>query len=239
MAKDRLKSLRSQGPDWLPWNKSRSQRILLQTRELFYERVFSNALPRLKIEDRYFPLRNAANYSLLYLIMRVVTELPIRRVLELGCGQTTLLLDDLAQYRELDITSIEHDPVWAERIQGRVRHKITQAPLVARRLRDIECQTYNVAPRELPGPMDLIIADGPPGQAQRSRWGTVEYVETLLQRDFVIIFDDAQRKGEQDTIAAVLKVLDERGVEFAYATTRALKTQYLIAAGALREAAYY
>ena len=239
MNKDPLKPLRSRGPDWLPWNRSRGQRILLQSRELLYERVFSNALPRFQIEDRYFPLRSAANYSLLYLILRVVTELPVRRVLELGCGQTTLLLDDLMRCRALDITTLEHDPVWATRIQGRVTHRVSQAALVERTVHGMACPAYDVAPGDVRGPIDLMIVDGPPGSARRSRWVTLEYVDALLQRDFVIIFDDAQRKGEQETIAAVLDFLNARGVDFACGVTRALRTQFLVAAGSFREAAYY
>lgn len=239
MPKDPLRSLRSRGPGWLPWNRSRGQRILLQSRELLYERVFSNALPRLRIEDRYFPLRSAANYSLLYLILRVVTELPIRRVLELGCGQTTLLLDDLARCRTLDVTSFEQDPVWARRLQDKVAHRVWQVPLVERNVRGVDCHTYDTLPRDLGHPVDLIIVDGPRGRRRNSRWGVLEYVETLLAQDFVIIFDDAQRKGEQDTIAAVLGLLDERGIDVVCATTRALRSQFLIAAGSFREAGYY
>lgn len=234
-----LKSLRSHGPSWLPWNKSRSARILLQSRELLYERIFSNALPRLKIENRYFPIRSAANYSLLYLILRVVTELPVRRVLEFGCGQTTLLLDDLARCRALEVSSIEHDPIWAGRVQKKVAHQVVQAPLVERAIRGVDCRTYDMVPQDLGGPMDLMIVDGPVGRHRRSRWGVLEYVEALLARDFVIIFDDAQRKGEQDTIAAVITLLEGRGIDLAYATTRSLRTQFLIAAGSFREASYY
>lgn len=236
---DPLKSLRSRGPDWLPWNRSRSQRTLLQASELLYERVFSNALPRLQIEDRYFPLRSAANYSLLYLVLRAITELPVHRVLELGCGQTTLLLDDLARRRILDITSIEQDPDWARRIQVKVSHRVWQVPLIERSIRGIACHTYDLNPQDLRGAVHLMIVDGPWGRRRYSRWGALEYVETLLAEDFVIIFDDAQRKGEQDTITAVLALLGGRGIEFACATTRALKTQFLIAGGAFREAAYY
>jgi len=239
MSRGPLKSLRSRGPSWLPWNRSRSQRILLQSRELFYERAFSNALPRLQIENRYYPLRNAANYGLLYLILRIVTELPVRRVLEFGCGQSTLLLDDLARRRALDIASIEHDPVWAARIQGRVTHPVSQAPLVGRIVHGAACQCYDLALAGMRGPVDLLIVDGPPGQPRRSRWGVLEYVDALLQQNFVIIFDDAHRKGEQDTIAAVLELLEARKVEFTCSITRALRTQFLIAAGAYREASYY
>lgn len=239
MTHDLLKSLRVRRPRWLFHGNDRTRRILLQSRELLFERLFSNALPRLKIEHRYFPHRNAANYSLLYLILRVITELPVRRVLELGCGQTTLLLDDLARVRDLEITTVEHDAAWAARMQKQVRHSIIQAPLTLRDVHDTPCQTYDLAPAALGGPMDLIVVDGPVSQRRRSRWGTLEYLDPLLGRDFILLFDDAERRGDQDTIEATLRHLNARGAEIACAVTRARKSQFLIAGGAFREAAYY
>lgn len=239
MTDDPLKSLRPRRPRWLFHSNGRSRRILLQSRELLYERLFSNALPRLGIENRYFPVRSAANYSLLYLILRVVSELPVRRVLELGCGQTTLLLDDLARARALDVVTGEHDAAWAARTQQRVRHAIRHAPLIERNVYGRSCQTYDVTPAQLGRPLDLIIVDGPVGRNRCSRWGVLEYLEPLLGEDFILLFDDAERRGEQDTIDATLGYLRGRGMEISCAVTRSLKSQFLIAAGALREAAYY
>ena len=87
--------------------------------------------------------------------------------------------------------------------------------------------------------MDLIVVDGPVSQRRRSRWGTLEYLDPLLGRDFILLFDDAERRGDQDTIEATLKHLSARGAEIACAVTRARKSQFLIAGGAFREAVYY
>lgn len=239
MTDDPLKSLRLRRPRWLFGGNDRTRRILLQSRELLYERLFSNALPRLGIDNRYFPVRSAANFSLLYLILRVVSELPVRRVLELGCGQTTLLFDDLARMRALDITTVEHDAAWAARMQGRVRHAIRQASLVEREVLGRSCQTYALDPAALGAPMDFIVVDGPLGRKRCSRWGSLEYLDPLLGTDFVLLFDDAERRGEQDTIEAALRHLRARGLDIACAVTRSLKSQVLIAAGACREAVYY
>ena len=213
--------------------------IALAPRELLYERLFSSALPRLQIEHRYFPIGNAANYSLLYLILRIVTELPVRRVLEFGCGQTTLLLDDLARLRNLDITTLEHEAAWAERIQKSVTHKILQAPLVERIVQGVSCLTYDLSPEDLVSPMDLIVVDGPLGFRRQSRWGVLEYLDSRLAEDFIILFDDAGRKGEQDTIAAALDHFEERGIEVSCTATNSIKSQFMIAVGSLREAIYF
>jgi hypothetical protein len=213
--------------------------IALAPRELLYERLFSSALPRLQIEHRYFPVGNAANYSLLYLILRIVAELPVQRVLEFGCGQTTLLLDDLSRWRPMEIITIEHEIEWANRIQERVNQKIVSAPLVERTIQDVSCLTYDLSPEDLASPVDLIIVDGPLGTRRQSRWGMLEYLDSQLAQDFIVLFDDAGRKGEQDTIEAALRYFDERGKEVFTAATNSIKSQFLIAAGSLREAAYF
>ena len=52
MTHDLLRSLRVRRPRWLFHGNDRTRRILLQSRELLFERLFSNAQPRLKIEHR-------------------------------------------------------------------------------------------------------------------------------------------------------------------------------------------
>jgi hypothetical protein len=126
------------------------------------------------IASRYYPIKSAANYSLLYLILRVVTELPVRRVLELGCGQTTLLLDDLVRQHPLDVITLEHDAAWAGRIQERVTHRIQHAPLVTKTIRGRSTETYATDPVSLGGKVDLLIIDGPVGKKHSSRWGAAQ-----------------------------------------------------------------
>ena len=106
--------------------------IEMYGKELLYERLFSNGLSRLQLENRYYPTGVAANFSLMYILLRCITELPVRRVVELGCGQSTLLFDALRQLRPIEITTLEHDRDWARRIQKHVEHEITCADLVSR-----------------------------------------------------------------------------------------------------------
>ncbi len=56
--------------------------------EVIYRELFVRELLRLGIEDRFFPVGAAANHGLLYLVLRCYVELPLRRVLDVGAGQT-------------------------------------------------------------------------------------------------------------------------------------------------------
>lgn len=232
-----LAALRRCGPAWLPWNRQAA--LLSELAELRYQGLFGDALGGLGIQSRYFPVKAAANYSLLYLILRVVTELPVRRVLELGCGQTSLLFDDLARSRALEVTTLEQDADWAARIQHRVAHRILQAPLATKRIRGRETRAYAAAPETLGEGFDFLMIDGPQGRRRHSRWGALEYVEAFASEEMVLLFDDAQREGEQDTIREALAMLAARGLEYDVAITRGLKSQCLIATGGMRPACYF
>lgn len=233
----KLRRLAHAGPGWLPWNRQRQ--LLLELRELRYERLFSNALAGMGIASRYFPIKNAANYSLLYLVMRVVTELPVRRVLELGCGQTTLLLDDLCRRQPLAVTTLEHDSAWAGLIQDRVAHRIEHAPLMRKTIHGRDVDAYLPEPATLGGEFDFMIIDGPVGNPRYSRWCALDYINALASPDMVLLFDDVERRGEQDTIKAALALLDERGLDYSVTITRARKSQCLIATGKMKPASYF
>jgi len=138
----------------------------------------------------------AASASLLCTVARLVTELPIKNVLELGCGQTTLLLAALKKQMEFKLTTIEHDAGWAELITKNSGHEIDLAALT------FDGNGYVL--NDLPGPFDLIIVDGPPGTGTKwSRSGALSVVGQHMAHPFVVIVDDTHRRGEAATAAAI------------------------------------
>lgn len=212
---------------------------VLRSNELLYERMFSNALPRFRVENRFYPVKSAATYSLLYLILRVVTELPVKSIVELGAGQTTLLLDALKLEFGLDVVTLEHSHEWAAKIGGQVESEIQTLPLVEKTVFEHRSEVYDFSCTDLPNKIDLLIVDGPAGRRHRSRWGCLEFIKQLLSDDFIIIFDDAQRKGEIETIEGALRLLDARGQVYSVGITESVSSQCLIAGGTLVEASYF
>ena len=63
--------------------------------EVVYRELFLRDLARLGLDDLYYPVGWAANHSLMYLIARCFIELPVVNVLELGGGQSSILLSQL------------------------------------------------------------------------------------------------------------------------------------------------
>jgi len=202
--------------------------------ELFYQRLFDSAVARsgLAVPPLY-PVGSAANSGLLYLLFRLAEEFPGLAWLELGAGQSSLLLDALARAgRVASTTTLEHDADWAARIGGRIAHEVLVAPLRPARLHGIDTQVYDVA---LGRRFDLVLVDGPVGTPDHSRWGALAVLDRHLADEFVVVFDDAERPGERQTIERFLTLRQETGHVFVHA----MKSQCVVFTPKYRAAASY
>jgi predicted O-methyltransferase YrrM len=213
--------------------------------EIVYRDLFMRDIAKVGMEDVYYPVGHAANYSLLYLVMRCVRELKIHEVLELGAGQTTILLDQAkralaAEYR---VRTIEHDPLWAEKMAELVSHEIVQADLSplavgGRNINYYDPKAIAVADRKY----DLIIVDGPPAFAPAMRYdrtGIATVVEYQLAPEFVIVFDDAERDGEVEAISSCRRLLRSHGVRVVEGQVSGFKRQHVFATPAHAQAAFF
>ncbi|NKI36606.1 hypothetical protein HFP89_15650 [Wenzhouxiangella sp. XN79A] len=221
------------------WAKNVAVGAMLNGRELVYQNIVHRDLARLGIDRPIHAVGSAANYSYLYLLIRSCTELPVRRVLELGCGQSTLLLDALAERADFEVVSLEHEAEWAERIGAQCRRaRVLEAPLVERRIADRDSPVHDPDVHDGQG-VDVLLVDGPQKSKRRSRWGALHWLEGMNSDDFLIIFDDAERRGELDTIEQAVKQLDARGIAYTATRLRSVKTQFVIAGGAMTPAVHF
>ena len=167
--------------------------------ELIYANVFASAAASLGIPlPPLYPIGAAANYSLLYLLLRSTNETPVTRVLEAGVGQTTRLLNAIAAHKNVDVISVESDEAWAARVRAIVSHPVLHCPLVKRVVHGFNVPCFDTP--DLSGPFDMMLIDGPVGSRRRSRWGALEILDKYLSEEYLVIFDDASRGGELDTI---------------------------------------
>jgi predicted O-methyltransferase YrrM len=206
--------------------------------ELFYQNMFHHASAAMGLKlPAMFPVQSAANYSLLYTILRAITDLPVRSVLEIGAGQSTLLLNALAEVNpDLTITTVETDPSWAERIGSRVRHAVTSIPLTRKSLYGREVMAYADLGALGDRRYDLIVVDGPMGTKRYSRWAALEVLERCLGDQFLVIFDDAGRRGESDTICEFMRRSSSR---VGCRTIRSVKTQFMVFSPKFGAAEYF
>lgn len=218
------------------WHKKYGSHEAMET---IYRDLLERELRRLDIEDRFFPVGAAANHGLLYLVLRCYVELPLARILDVGAGQTTLLLDALnRKLGKSEILTLEHDTQWAERIGGQVGHAVLRRDLVDMRPGGRPTRMHDLT--GIRGPFQLIIMDAPPGARRYSRLGLLHLMQTVMDRgDFVAILDDVDRAAEWQTARVCQQWLRAEGLQFQQMQLRAAKRQWLCAGGALSAAAYF
>lgn len=230
------------------WLRTRPAALIGSTayKEVLYQRVFQRDLERLGIEDDFYPFDNAANYALLYLLLRTTTALPVVNVVEFGSGQTSILLDRIADTlrnspdgRDMHVRSYEHDEPWADRIGSMVSHPVVLAPLVSTQVAGRTCEFYDTEGNSDEGGFDLLLVDGPIGTLHHSRWGSLGYIEENVEGDFVIIFDDAARFGEAQTINECRRILERQAIPFYEARYRSNKEQHVFSSAGYAAAKFF
>jgi predicted O-methyltransferase YrrM len=211
----------------------------LQGREIVYQNLVHRELDRLQISEPFYPLRSAATYSYLYLLLRAAQELGGLRILELGAGQSTVLLDRLAERWPLHCTTLEHDEHWVAQVRRRVSQTVLHAPLLRRTIRGQAGDVYDPSVLAPGQRFNVLLVDGPRSSRRRSRWGSLEFIENWLEPEFLILFDDAERRGELQTIGAALRLLDERDCRYGTQLTRSINSQFLVATEGFERALYF
>lgn len=201
--------------------------------ELVYSRLFERELADLDIQNDFRPVKAAANYSLLYLLASLIRETRPKRILELGCGQSTILISRLCHKLEIEtFVSLDADPEWTSRIAKLAPNaKICPLPLAQRRFLGRTFMGFD--PSSLKGSkFDFMLVDGPVGQRVLSRFTAVEMAAAHLDEEFIVVFDDAERFGERRTIRKFEAMLRAGDRKVWRGTTRAHKWQVVLASGA-------
>jgi hypothetical protein len=211
--------------------------------ESVYQGIFERDLASIGSTGiRFYPVGSAANYGLLYLLLRAALEFPISEVLELGAGQTSLLFNHLVKVGVLKavVKTLEHDEVWADRISAAVPHKIVKTRLVSKRWQGKSFAGYDFSPLSKSS-VELFVIDGPPaGEANRfSRLAAMELVEWINPSRFIVVVDDAEREGELLLASSIQSQLRDRNISFKVGCVISNKTQIVIAGGGYVAAAYY
>ena len=179
----------------------------------------------------------AANYSFIYTLFRILDNVRPAKILEMGLGQTSLATSQYVAHNnpaaEVDI--IENDTSWINiyrpRLAAGKNIRLNQCDI---EFFDEEGQNrrYNRAALSqitADKKYNLIIVDGPMGGGQKHpRSNILDLVEKNLAPDFIIIFDDTERPGEQATIARTQDKLKTMGIAFATQQRDAIKSQFLI-----------
>jgi predicted O-methyltransferase YrrM len=204
--------------------------------EQIFQGIFDQQCRQRCITDVFYPVGAAASYSLMYLLTRMLTELPVKTVVELGSGQSTLLIDRLLPSEGRHV-AYEQDAEWAQTVLARVRHtEIHHAPLIQKAFNGLPFEGYSGVGMQ---GFDLLLVDGPNGTDHNSRFDCVSLVAANPQKEFVVVIDDATRPGEQETIAVLMELLRARGIDFKLNYLNGRNTQAVVTSPAFRAASYF
>ncbi len=195
----------------------------LFVKEFIYQSKFKKLLIQKNWNDiKIKPRGYAANCSLLYFLVKLLVEKRPNKILELGSGETTkLLFRYVKENSSSDVLVLEDNIGWYNNIKQNFiaeRFSYICKPLAELEVDDRLCNWYSYDFLELnqqEKKFNLILIDGPKGVRRFSRFGIVKYFFDIIDKDnFLIIFDDSSRKGEEDTINYLLQLFDEKKVDY-------------------------
>lgn len=182
------------------------------------------------------PGRWAANYSLLYLLVRVLNNEKIHSILELGLGESTKLANAFIKntnyIKRHDI--LEHDKNWLNTFERQFilseHSQVHHTPLTEMDVFGFKVTSYEDIQMLSKKKYDLYLIDGPFGSNNYSRFDIVSLLANFEIHDqFVIILDDYNREGEKQTADYLLKLFQNAGMEIFSNVFTGVKSQLLIA----------
>ena len=213
--------------------------------ELKYAFVFNDTINESEwlIKKDFSLVNSAANYSFMYSLYRILNDAEPKNILELGMGQTTKLTSQFANYfNDCKLTVLEGDEIWIENFA----EQLVISDNIHICHMDLENVTIDgtlntrfkgVLDIVADDKFDLVIIDGPQGfvvengvskELDYSRSNVLELIPKNLAEDFIIIIDDFNRQGEQNTMSIVKELLSREGIEFYEYSCTGLKRQYVI-----------
>lgn len=214
-------------------------RVFRQHRELLCQSMFHEFCRLERIERHFYPVGGAANYSLMYVLARVCTECPVRSVLELGAGQSTVFMNEMRKRKDFKMLSIEASSFWADLMRSQVTSDLVHSPTVDMVVEGVAVRGYDVNLIPQDRKFDVVLIDGPTGVSRFSRAGCLEILKRHLDDEFLLIFDDAERAGEQETIGLVEAWLKTQGRSYKKHQVAGMSSQTLLASPSFTSAVYF
>ena len=192
--------------------------------EAVWAAIFNNTIVNSEwlLDKQFSPGRWAVRYQTLYVIYRILNEVKPNKILELGLGQSTRMTAQYSQFYKVKHEVVEHDQSWIEFFSNSfkmlVNTKITKLDREFIQFKEAENvrafkgfkETFS---RDV---FNFIIIDAPLGadMKQYARVDICKMLPNILDKQFVILIDDANRIGEMNTIALMEEILTENSIKY-------------------------
>lgn len=153
-------------------------------------------------------------------VIKFLDQHNFKNILDLGCGQTTLVFSQYVVYNDSILYSVESDLKWGENfVQHHIDLKIKKYIHYYQHILD-ECSHYIGLAQDLQKQrkkFDFISIDGPNGyncdyMSRVDILGLI--INGLLSDEFVILFHDTNRLQDANTVNYLTNILDYLGIEY-------------------------
>jgi len=224
--------------DLIRENRENQQQLIRQNQELEWAHVYHDSI-RGKVHLENLPLnigRWAGNYAFFYLLNRIMSDAKPQRILEFGLGESSKFITVCL---EQELKSgfhhiIEQSSEWATAFNSRFElsaySKVSVCPLVKKQINGHEVNSYEGLAEEVSGIFDLYLVDGPFGSPHFSRYDILAVAERLKPSDeFIIVIDDYDRIGEQETAKALEVLFEEKQIKAYTKVFTGIKKVWLLA----------
>lgn len=163
--------------------------------------------------------RWAGNYTFFYVLNRILMDYKPKRILELGLGESTKFISAYIDHYLLDSnhTVVEQDKEWMkiflEKNKLSSRSSLICCPLVKVSFQGSEVNTYEGFENKVQDKFDFYLIDGPFGSPRNSRRDILNLLTKLNTDDqFIVLMDDTNRIGEQDTLQEIISILKRNNI---------------------------
>jgi len=182
------------------------------------------------------PGGSAVDYAFFYTLYRVLDVIMPNNILEFGLGQSSKMVHQYANFYQKKAITVEHDVSWISFFMG---CKDGDYPICIQKL-DLSNEQYkghniltyhNCFETFKDEIFDLIIVDGPFGfdpDTFYSRSQIIQLAQNCLEKNFVILIDDYDRMGEQNTVNEILQYFAMNKISYKTRVYGSMKKHILI-----------
>lgn len=177
--------------------------------------------------------RWAGNYSFFYLVHRILKDFEPKKVVEFGLGESSKFISTYNRSTEnkFEHIVIEQDQNWKqifEKSFPNTNVKVQHHSLEKKRHKGFEYNGYENADM-IPSDADFYLIDGPFGSPNFSRFDLFHVLTKIKpDKEFILVLDDYDRKGEQETAEEIIKLYKEKGRKVYYTKYEGSKSQFVL-----------
>lgn len=203
--------------------RKNNEKQMLLLNELNWANVFHDSIRGKEFLEK-LPLnvgRWAGNYSFFYVLNRILDNYKPKKILELGLGESTKLISAYLDNNLISSshTVVEQDKDWSLIFMSNFtlsqRSSVVVCPLSVEQIDSQNVKVYSDFKLKVNGAYDLYVIDGPHGSPTLSRVEILYLAEQFNSKsEFIIIFDDYNRFGEQKTVEKLFRILEEKNIKY-------------------------